>query len=77
MKTVITSKFQTTIPKRIREELSISVHDTLEWDVENGRIIVTIPRNEFLKYKNAIHVGVGDIRQDIEQARMKRAGRYV
>ena len=77
MKTVITSKFQTTIPKKIREKLSISVHDTLEWDVENGRIIVTIPRNEFLKYKNSIRIGAGDIKQDIEQARMKRAGRYV
>ena len=76
MKTVITSKFQTTIPKEIREKLSISVHDTLEWNMENGRIIVTIPRKEFLKYKNSIRVGAGDIKQDIEQARMKRAGRY-
>ncbi len=76
MQTVITSKFQTTIPKKIREQLSISVSDTLEWNVEDGRIIVTLPRNNFLRYKNSIHVGAGDIQQDIEQARKKRAGRY-
>ena len=76
MKTVITSKFQTTIPKKIRKELSISEHDTLEWNVEDGRIIITIPKNNFLKYKNSIRIGAGNIERDIAQARAKRAGRY-
>lgn len=76
MQTVISSKFQTTIPKKIREQLSLSVSDALEWKVENGRIIVTLPQTEFLKYKNSIHVGVGDIEKDIQKARKKRADRY-
>lgn len=76
MQTVISSKFQTTIPKKIREQLSLSVGDYLEWKVENGRIIVTSPQADFLKHKNSIHVGAGDIQQDIQQARKKRAGRY-
>jgi len=76
MQTVISSKFQTTIPKKIREQLSLSVSDALEWEVEDGRIIVTSPRADFLKYKNLIHVGAGDIQEDIQQARKKRAGRY-
>lgn len=76
MQTIISSKFQTTIPKKIREQLSLSVSDALEWSVENGRIIVSFPRTDFLKYKNTFHVGAGDIEQDIEQARKKRAGRY-
>ena len=76
MQTVISSKFQTTIPKKIREKLSLSVSDYLEWEVENGRIIVTSPQADFLKYKNSIHVGAGDIQDDIQQARKKRAGRY-
>jgi len=76
MQTVISSKFQTTIPKKIREHLSLSVSDALEWKVEDGRIIVTSPKADFLKYKNSIHVGAGDIQEDIQQARRKRAGKY-
>ena len=75
MQTVITSKFQTTIPKKIREQLSLSVSDALEWKIEDGRIIVTSPQADFLKYKNSIHVGAGDIQDDIAQARKKQAGR--
>jgi len=77
MQTVISSKFQTTIPKKIRDQLSLSVSDALEWDVEDGRIIVTSPQANFLKYRNSIHVGRGDIQDDIQQARKNRADRYV
>ncbi len=76
MQTVISSKFQTTIPKKIREQLSLSVSDALEWKVENGCIIVTSPQADFLKYKNSVHVGLGNIKEDIQQARNKRADRY-
>jgi len=76
MQTVISSKFQTTIPKKIREQLSLCVSDALEWKVEDGRIIVTSPKADFLKYKNSIQAGVGDIQEDIQQARRKRADRY-
>ncbi len=76
MQTVISSKFQTTIPKKIREQLSLSVSDALEWEVENSRIIVTSPQADFRKYKNSVHVGAGDIKEDIQQARNKRADRY-
>ncbi len=77
MQTVITSKFQTTIPKKIREQLSLSVSDILEWEVKDGRIIVTRPQADFLKYRNSIRVGAGDIEEDIREARKKRAGRYM
>jgi bifunctional DNA-binding transcriptional regulator/antitoxin component of YhaV-PrlF toxin-antitoxin module len=30
MKSVITSKYQTTIPKKVREELKLAVNDTLK-----------------------------------------------
>jgi AbrB family looped-hinge helix DNA binding protein len=77
MQTIISSKFQTTIPKKIREQLSLSVSDTLEWKVDDGRIIVTSPQADFLKYRNAISVGPGNIQQDIQQARKERADKYV
>lgn len=76
MQTVITSKFQTTIPKKIREKLFLSVKDTLDWKMEDGRIIISPVHTNFLNYQNAIHVGPGDIREDIEAARRNRADRY-
>ncbi len=76
MQTVISSKFQTTIPKKIREQLSLSVSDALAWEVEDGRIIVTSPKADFLKYKNSISVGTGDIQEDIQQARKIRTNRH-
>ncbi len=40
MQSVITSKFQTTIPKDVREQLKLSIHDTLEWKIDRGKIVV-------------------------------------
>ena len=76
MQTVITSKFQTTIPKKIREKLLLSVKDTLDWKIEEGRIIVSPVRNDFLRHQNSIRVGPGDIAEDIEQARTMRTKKY-
>lgn len=47
MQSIITSKYQTTIPKAIRENLGLSVKDALEWKVEKSRrgsAIVTFDR---------------------------------
>ena len=76
MQTVITSKFQTTIPKKIREKLLLSVKDTLNWEIEDGRIIVSPMQTDFLKHKNSVRIGAGDIDEDIQAARAIRAGRY-
>jgi AbrB family looped-hinge helix DNA binding protein len=75
MQTVITSKFQTTIPKKIREKLLLSAKDTLNWEIEDGRIIVSPMQTEFLKHKNSVRIGSGDIAEDIQAARAIRAGR--
>ncbi len=76
MQTVITSKFQTTIPKKIREKLLLSVKDTLDWKVVNGRIIVSPMQTDFLKHKNSVRIGPGDISEDIQAARKARAEIY-
>jgi AbrB family looped-hinge helix DNA binding protein len=77
MKSVVTSKYQTTIPKNIRSELRLSVSDTLEWKVEDGKAIVLPVRRRFLEYRNAVKVGKGDIAGDIDLARKERAGKYL
>ena len=72
MKSTITSKFQTTIPKAVRERLKLAIHDTLEWKIERGRAVVLPLNKPFLKYKNTIKVGAGNIANDIKLARTLR-----
>ncbi|MBA3027938.1 MAG: AbrB/MazE/SpoVT family DNA-binding domain-containing protein [Desulfobacteraceae bacterium] len=76
MQSSITSKFQTTIPKAIRKHLGLSINDALEWKLENGKITVCPAKDLFLKYKNAIKTGRGDIKADIEKARALQMEKY-
>jgi AbrB family looped-hinge helix DNA binding protein len=76
MQSVITSKFQTTIPKDIRERLKLSIHDTLEWKVDRGKIVVLPVQKKFLKYRNRIKTGRGKIEDDIKLARRQRVEQY-
>ncbi len=72
MQSVITSKFQTTIPKDVRERLKLSIHDTLEWKIDRGKIVVLPVQKKFLEYRNKIKTGPGKIEEDIKQARKQR-----
>ena len=77
MHSTITSKFQTTIPKQIRDSLNLSVKDMLEWEIVNGKIIVVPAKPaEFLNYKNMIKTGVGNISTDIQAARDLRIKKF-
>ena len=76
MQSVITSKFQTTIPKVVRERLKLSIHDTLEWKLDHGKIVVLPVQKNFFKYRNRIKTGTGKIDADIKLARNQRLERY-
>jgi len=76
MHSVITSKFQITIPKAVRENLKLSVHDPLQWKIDKGRIIVYPAQKKFLKYRNTVKIGKGDIAADIERSRILRMEKY-
>lgn len=76
MQTTITSKYQTTIPKPIRETLNLSINDTIEWQVENGKLVGTPLQKRFLKFRNTIELGPGNIQDDIKLARRRRAERH-
>ena len=76
MKSTITSKYQTTIPKAIRINLGLSINDALEWKVENGKVILYPAKRNFLKYRNSVKTGQGDIAGDIEAARNIRMEKY-
>jgi AbrB family looped-hinge helix DNA binding protein len=76
MQSLITSKYQTTIPKVIRETLGLSVKDALEWKVEKGKVTLYPAKRNFLKYRNAVKTGKGDIAGDIDIARNLRMEKY-
>ena len=69
MQSKTTSKFQTTIPKKIREKIKLAVNDSIEWKMENGRVMLEPADKPFLKYREAIAVGEGDIDKDISRAK--------
>ena len=72
MKSVVTSKFRTTIPKAIRESLKLSVNDTIDWEIQDGKVVVSPTKRPFMRYQNVIKVGAENIRSDIDQARKRR-----
>ncbi len=76
MNSTVTVKFQTTIPKAVREKLGISVNDALEWIVERGRVVVHPVHNQFLRHQGSVKAGPGDIAADIELALENRLEKY-
>ena len=76
MNSTVTVKYQTTIPKAVREQLGIAVNDALEWVVDKGRVIVRPVHSNFLRHRDTIKTGAGDIGADIQAARDSRLERY-
>ena len=76
MNSTVTKKFQTTIPKTVREKLGISVHDSLEWVVEKGRVVVRPIHGDFLSFQGSVKTGAGDISGDVQSAHEKSMEKY-
>jgi len=76
MNSTVTVKYQTTIPKAVREKLGISVNDALEWIVEKGRVVVHPVHNQFLRHQGSVKTGSGEIAADIQAARDSRLEKY-
>ena len=72
MQSLITTKFRTTIPKAVREPLNLSVYDTLEWKIYQGKILVQPVQKRFFRHRNRIKTGLGKIEEDIQLARKQR-----
>lgn len=73
---ILTSKYQTTVPKAVRKLLGLEIHDAIEWRVEGGKATVVPARNDFLSHRGSITVGAGDIASDIDEARSLRVEKY-
>jgi AbrB family looped-hinge helix DNA binding protein len=75
MRSVITSKYQTTIPKEIRDTLKLSIHDAVEWRI-NGNVAIVSPTQQiFLSRRGAVKTGKGNIAADVAKARLARSVR--
>jgi AbrB family looped-hinge helix DNA binding protein len=76
MRSKITSKYQITIPRKIRDRLKLNVSDAIEWKVQDNRVYVEPVNKPFLKYKGIVKVGLGDVKEDIIKSRKIRAMKY-
>ena len=65
----ITSKYQITIPKKIRNKLKLKIHGFIKWEENGGTISVKAAESPILKYRNSIKTGKGNIDKDIETVR--------
>ena len=68
-KSIITVKYQTTVPKEVREKLGVGPSDVLNWEVAGDHARVTVADPEFLKLRGSIKVGPGDPVEDVRRAR--------
>ncbi len=56
-KSTLTNKYQTTVPKVIRQRLGLSPSDTLQWEYRDGRVVVSVARTGFLKHRGILEEG--------------------
>jgi len=68
-KSTITVKYQTTVPKEVREKLKIGPSDVLQWEVIGDHVRVTASSRAFLDLRGSFKVGPGDPVEDVRRAR--------
>ena len=73
----ITSKYQTTVPKEVREKLGLRPQDVLRWEVVGDMIRILPAQRGFLERRGSIRVGKGSVVDDIRRARKMRGRKDV
>ncbi len=68
----ITSKYQTTVPKEIRQKLGLRPKDVLRWEVVGHDARVVPARRGFLDRRGSLRIGAGSAVDDVRQARALR-----
>jgi len=53
----ITSKGQTTVPKKVRDVLNVDAGDKLTWEIKGGRVAVTTERPALYSLRGFIKHG--------------------
>lgn len=65
----LTAKYQTTVPKEVRQSLGAQPGDALRWVVEGDHVRVTAAKPAFLSLQGKFKVGQGDVVKDVRQVR--------
>ncbi len=68
-KSTITSKYQTTVPKEIREKVGLAAGDELSWEAVEGYIRIVPSSTAFLERRGSIRVGRGSTVEDVRRWR--------
>ncbi|MEA2602922.1 MAG: hypothetical protein QOF89_3914 [Acidobacteriota bacterium] len=68
-KSTLTVKYQTTVPKEVREKLGAEPSDVLQWEVVGDHARVTVAHPEFEGLQGRFKVGPGNPVEDVRRAR--------
>ncbi len=71
-KSTITSKYQTTIPREVREKLGVGPQDVLQWEIRGTQVQVKVADTAFLRRRGTIKAGPGSVVEDVRRARSLR-----
>ena len=77
MQTKITDKYQITIPKNIRDKLKLRRNDIINWQENQGKIVITKVKKPFLELKGYFKTGKGNIQDDLMKARLHKVEKYI
>jgi AbrB family looped-hinge helix DNA binding protein len=73
MRTKVTKRGQTSIPAKIRRQFEITEKTVLEWNVEEGRIVIyPIPENPFQKFRGIFKNMGPSVADLLKQRRLDR-----
>lgn len=64
----VTVKYQTTLPRKIREHLGVKPGEKVEWHVVRGMVVVDAPR----KVKNPVKFLTSQIKLDLDAVKLAR-----
>jgi bifunctional DNA-binding transcriptional regulator/antitoxin component of YhaV-PrlF toxin-antitoxin module len=77
LRTALTTKGQTTVPKVIRDQLGVGPHDFINWEMIGDEVRVTGGSPAFFRWFGAIDVGPGSVEEDIKLAHRRKARKIV
>jgi AbrB family looped-hinge helix DNA binding protein len=73
-RSTITSKWQTTVPKEVRERLGLTKNDVIDWEIDGTAARVVAASRAFLARRGAVRLGAGSAVDDVRAARRARGG---
>lgn len=74
LKSSVTTKGQTTVPKQVRDALGVAPRDVVYWEIAGNEARVTAGEPELFRWFGSIRIGRGSTSRDVALARKRRGG---